>query len=172
MSLRTSTAGPSERAFTLLELTIVLAVLGLAAGIVLPRLSARDAVALDVAARRLADGLSAARDRAILSGRPMRLVVDLDAGRWTVGRPAREAGAVLPAAPPPDRPQTLPAGVRVAGVVAGGAAPVRTGRAVVELAPAGDALPARIELVGVEGSAVVALPPASARAAVLPGGTP
>ena len=170
--MRTWTAASSERAFTLLEVVVTLAVLGLAAGLLLPRLGGRDEYGLDVAARRLADGVSAARDRAILSGRPMRLVVDLDAGRWVAGRPAREGAAIVPAGPPLDRPVALPAGVRVASVATGGAPAVRAGRAVVDLGPAGDALPTRIELASARGVATVLLPPASARAAVVAGGTP
>ena len=54
------------RAFTLLEVVVVLAVLGLALGIVVPRLGDREALVLDATARRLADTLVYLRERAIL----------------------------------------------------------------------------------------------------------
>src|SRR5262245_5224357 len=79
--------------FTLPELVVALGIVALATAIVVPRLVSVRGIAVDVAARRLADALTLARDRAILGGRPVRLVIDLDGGRWT----APEDAALLPA---------------------------------------------------------------------------
>jgi type II secretion system protein H len=62
--------------FTLVEMVVVVAVVGLAAGIVLPRLGT-GTLAVRAAADRLAMRLSEARERAILDGRGVR--VDLGA---------------------------------------------------------------------------------------------
>jgi hypothetical protein len=151
---------------TLLEATVVLAVLGLAAALVVPRLARRDALALELAARRLADGLDYARSRAIFGGAPMRVVLDVDGGRWRLGRAARGPAAIAPGPSPLERPVVLPAGVRVAAVTVGGTV-AHTGVAVVDLTPAGDALAARVDLADGRGRVVgVVLPPAHARAVV------
>jgi general secretion pathway protein H len=138
--------------FTLLELVVTLGIVALAAGIVVPRLVGLRGMAVDVAARRLADALTLARDRAILGGRPVRLVIDLDGGRWTA----------------PEDAATLPAGVRLRGVATGGRPAVREGAVTLELGPDGDTLPTRVDLRADDGRvASVVLPPAGARATVL-----
>ena len=83
-----------HRGFSLLELLAVLVVVSLAAGLILPRLPGIGAVELRAAADALALRLSAARERAIVEGRPVH--VDLGDG--------------------------LPSGVRVAALDAGGTA--------------------------------------------------
>jgi type II secretion system protein H len=80
--------------FTLVELVVVLAVVGLAAGIVLPRLPDIGALPVRAAATRLAARLSEARERAILDGRGVRI----------------------------DLRELVPAGVRVAALDLGGSA--------------------------------------------------
>ena len=150
---------------TLLELVVTLAVLALAGTLVLPRLVDRDGLALGAAAARLRDALGFGRERAILGGSRWQLVVDVDAGRWALGRPTADGGLESPAGPLA-APVTLPPSVRVRGVQAGGAE-VRGGTAVVALSPEGDALPVRIELADDRGHvASVVLPPAVARAEV------
>jgi len=136
---------PTERATTLLELVVTLAVVALAASLLLPRLGDARGWALDGAVRRLGDGVAWARERAILGGRPLRVAVDVDRGTWAIGAPARDATGVVPDPSPVARPTALPAGVRVRAVVASGA-PVVRGVAALDLDPAGDPLPARIEL--------------------------
>jgi hypothetical protein len=150
--------------------TVALAILGVAASLVLPRLTPPDALALGASARRLADGLRYARDRAILGGSPMRVVLDLDASRWIMGRPGREAAAVEAGAAPLERTVSLPRGVRLRAVTIGSGPAVRAGSIALELSPAGDALPVRIDLADERGRALaVLLPPACGRAAVLDG---
>ena len=145
-------AATDRDGFTLLEVVVTLGVVALAAGIVVPRLVGLRGMAVDVAARRLADALTLARDRAILGGRPVRLVIDLDAGRWTA----------------PEDAATLPAGVRLRGVATGGRPTVREGAVTLELGPDGDTMPTRVEFWSDHGrGASVVLPPAGARATVL-----
>jgi general secretion pathway protein H len=61
---------PNQRGFTLLELIVVIAVLGLLAGIVAARGPLRsDRLELNASARALANALELARSRAIASGR-------------------------------------------------------------------------------------------------------
>jgi len=65
---------------------VTLAVLLLGAALALPRLGDRGALALDAAASELRDALGFGRERAILGGARWALVVDVDAGRWAIGR--------------------------------------------------------------------------------------
>jgi prepilin-type N-terminal cleavage/methylation domain-containing protein len=64
-----------ERAFSLIEMLAVLAVVSLVAGIVLPRLPSIDRMALRAAATRTAERLSTAREQAIVEGRTVELDV-------------------------------------------------------------------------------------------------
>jgi hypothetical protein len=92
-----------------------------------------------------------ARDRAILGGRAVRLVIDLDGGRWTG----------------PEDATVLPSGVRLRSVASAGRPAVRGGVVTLELRPDGDALPTRVDLADGGGHvASVVLPPAAARATV------
>lgn len=139
----------SERGYTLLELTLALAIAGLAASVVIPRVTDLGASTLDASARRLADDLTLARDRAVLRGTTDHLAIDLEAGRWGDG------GA-------------LPAGVRVRSVTANGRSPVSAGTAVIDLAPTGTGFPARIDVADEHGrTASVVLPAGVTRARVI-----
>src|SRR5262245_27991781 len=84
-SSRISTAVKDRGAFTLLEVTVVLAVVALAAGLLLPRLVDVDGVRVDAAARRLVDGIAFGRERAIRGGTTLRRVVGREARRWGAG---------------------------------------------------------------------------------------
>ena len=160
-------AGVTERAFTLLEVVVVLAVAGLALTLVVPRLGDREALELAADARRLADTLDYLRERAILGGVPMRLVLDVDAGRWSPGRAGRDTTAVDAGPSPLERPATLRPRIHLRAVFAGGAL-ARAGIVALDVSPAGDVLPARIELADEHGrTATVLLPPAGARARVV-----
>jgi len=150
---------------------VVLAVVGLAATLLLPQVRPHG-FRLEEAAGRLADAIAFGRERAILGRAPMRLVLDLDAGRWQLGRPGAEphALAVDDAAPAAlaGRPSTVPTGLTVRSVGVGGAPPIPSGVVALDLHPEGDPVPVRIELADAHGHAVsVVVPPAAARPAVI-----
>jgi prepilin-type N-terminal cleavage/methylation domain-containing protein len=133
--------------FSLLEVVAVVGVVALVAAIALPRLPDLGATAVDVGARRLAGAATTGRDDAILGGRPVRLVLDLDAGRWTMGR----EGAALPP------------GVRLRAVAIG-ADVARAGVVTVTFDPAGDPLPVWVDLADGRGhGARVVVPAAGSR---------
>jgi len=98
---RTATSGteaPGKAAgFTLLELLVVLAVAGLLAGIVLPRLVVPDVARAEAeAARDLAAALVRARSAAVFRSREVALVIDLRERRyWVEGGSARPLPAGL-----------------------------------------------------------------------------
>lgn len=164
--LGTSSIARPTRGTTLLELVVTLGILALAAALVLPRIPDRGALALDAAAAEIRDALGFGRERAILGGAGWRLVVDVDAGRWTLGRARADGGLDAPAGPL-GSPVTLAAPVRVLAVRAAGAPEVHGGTATVDLSPEGDALPVRIELGDDRGRVrSVVLAPAVARAEV------
>ncbi len=65
----------SSSGFTLLELLIVLAILGLAAGFAAPRLISRDSATVKVQARRIVAALKYARRIAIIEGKPKKFTL-------------------------------------------------------------------------------------------------
>ena len=96
-------ARPARRGFTLVELLAVLVIFGLLAAIALPNLGIRSSRMLDEEARRLAASLEFARQRAVMTGVPHRVLVDLDQAAYRIewqGRPdgeealAAEAGGL------------------------------------------------------------------------------
>jgi len=151
--LQTSTARISDAGFTLLELSVVLAIVALAATILMPTLRDAGALRVDAAARRLAETLGVVRDGAILGGSPASVVLDLDRGRWTAG--AEESA-------------TLPPGVHFRAVARSDAPAVFAGVVTLDLDPAGDARAMRIELADDRArSAAVVVPAAGGRVAVV-----
>jgi hypothetical protein len=133
---------------------VVLAVVGVGATLLLPRLGDLGRLELERAAQHLADDLTLARQQAILGGTPGRVRLDLDRGQWTVAGARRDV-------------VRLPHGVRV-HMVAAGDEVIGGGAATVVLDPAGDPLPARIELADSQGRrASVLLPPVFAPARVI-----
>ncbi|NJB68766.1 type II secretion system protein H [Desulfobaculum xiamenense] len=79
-----ATGSSSSRGFTLLELMVVVAVIGLCMGMVAPRLAPDTfRTDLDAAASRLSGAMSSARSRAMLSGEPWGLTCDIEeSGYW------------------------------------------------------------------------------------------
>lgn len=69
------------RGFTLIELLAVLAMFALIAGLILPRFTVGGARAVQREAEALGDSIEFARQRAIMTARPHRVMIDLDAGR-------------------------------------------------------------------------------------------
>ena len=70
--------GPARAGFTLIELLSVIAIFALLAGIAIPNLGIRTSRMLDDESRRLAATLEFARQRAVMTGVPHRLVLDLE----------------------------------------------------------------------------------------------
>jgi general secretion pathway protein H len=73
-----------RRGFTLIELLAVVLIFALLAGIALPNLGLRSSRLLDEEARRLAGSLEFARQRAVMTGLPHRVFVDIDRGAYQV----------------------------------------------------------------------------------------
>ena len=78
-----------RRGFTLIEVMAVVIVIGLAMGIVLPNLSASRGAQLEEYARGLSGRLELARERAIVTGAPHRVLLQVEDGftrvDWHVG---------------------------------------------------------------------------------------
>lgn len=74
----------SERGFTLLEITLVIVILGIAITVVVPRFRDTGQVELQAQARRLVMTFRLLRSEAVLHGTPFRLNFDLDQGRYWV----------------------------------------------------------------------------------------
>ena len=92
----TSTAGNwnNESGFTLIELTVVVLLLGLFSMLVVPRLPAVGEDGLKSSARRIAGTAKYFFNESALSGRPHRLVYNLDEGTFRVRR-IEEDGEVV-----------------------------------------------------------------------------
>lgn len=75
---RTGGAPPRSLGFSLIEVLAVLVIFALMAGVVLPNFGIRGARILDEESQRLASTLEFARQRAVMTGKPHRVVVDLD----------------------------------------------------------------------------------------------
>lgn len=92
------------RAFTLIELLAVLLIMGLVLGIALPNLSLRSGRVVLSEAEKLASDLAFTRQRAVATGTPHRVVVDLDgAGWWIEVWPEEASPFAAPAAAPDGR---------------------------------------------------------------------
>jgi general secretion pathway protein H len=70
--------GRRSAGFSLIEVLAVLVIFALLAGVVLPNFGIRSARILDEESQRLASSLEFARQRAVMTGRTQRLILDLD----------------------------------------------------------------------------------------------
>ncbi len=95
---RQTVRGATRAGFTLIELMAVVAIMMLIFGLGLPRLAASPWAALDAEAERLAQTLRFARQRAIMTGTPHRLLIDLEEGgylvEWLMSEEAEEGGGL------------------------------------------------------------------------------
>ncbi len=130
-----------ERAFTLIELVAVTLLIALLAAVAIPNLGLRGSRVSLQEAESLAALLEFGRQRAVMTGQPQRVVVDLDAQRYwleslsppqvATGEPVEGWAALselplaaprgdealyLPAPGPPGRPRAPAAGVWLAAI--------------------------------------------------------
>ena len=84
--VRRSSAAGGSPGFTLIEILAVIVIMGAMLMLVLPNLGVRQASALRDQARTLAGRIELARQLAIVSGKPHRLLIDLEAGTSSVER--------------------------------------------------------------------------------------
>jgi prepilin-type N-terminal cleavage/methylation domain-containing protein len=80
----TPAARAHNRAFTLLEILAVVAIFALIAGLALPNFSVLHTRNMKHQARRIVSQIELARQRAIVTGIPHRLYIDVDAGAYRI----------------------------------------------------------------------------------------
>jgi len=113
-----------DAGFTLLELSAVVVILVLLVGMVLPSLGLGERRALDGEAEGLRADLELARQRAIATGAPQRLTVDLDDASYRLEQWATEPA--VPEERPPAARTRRPAIATINGIIRQEAASVRT----------------------------------------------
>ena len=118
-STRTPPSESRAHGFTLIELTIVLLILGIAASFVIPRLRDADSTALTSSAARLATTARYLYEEAAFRRRPMRLNLDLDKQAYwvTVLNDDPDDPQFVVEDSPIARPVALPRAVTFADVV-------------------------------------------------------
>jgi len=138
--MRTSTRIRPSDGFTLLELSIVLLIVAIAAAFVIPRLRSTDAQALESAAARLATTARYLYQEAAFRRRPMRLNLDLDKHAYWVtvlsDDPDRPDEFVLDDSPL-SHPTALPGSVVFADVVVPALGKVEAGSVFAQFLPEG-----------------------------------
>jgi prepilin-type N-terminal cleavage/methylation domain-containing protein len=146
-----ATRFPAARGFTLLELSIVLLILAIAAGFVIPRLRNTNSTALTSAAARLATTARYLYEEAALRRRPMRLNLDLDKHAYWVtvlkdnpDDPSEVEFVVDDS--PLSRPTALPGSVAFADVILPALGMVREGLVFAQFFPEGYADPLVVHL--------------------------
>jgi prepilin-type N-terminal cleavage/methylation domain-containing protein len=138
----------ARAAFTLIEVLAVMLIFALLASVALPNLRLRSGRVAEAEALRLAAGLELARQRALSTGVPHRVVVDVDGQAWWVEWRVSEARARGEAEEPAPDVFAVEAGQPVP------MAPPRAGmpdfRALAGPLGRGSRLPDEVRVVGVE----------------------
>jgi general secretion pathway protein H len=155
--------------FTLLELTVVLLILGIAVSFVAPRLRDPDATALTSSANRLASTARYLYDEAAYERRPMRLNFDLDHQTYFVtvlgGDP--DDPEFVPVSSLLAKPTLLPDAVAFRDVVLPAVGTVSEGLVFAQFSPEGWADPLVVHLRGRSGGeATMAIDPLTGRTGV------
>ena len=155
--------------FTLLELSIVLLILGIAASFLVPRLRDPETAQLAASAARLATTARYLSDEAAYQRVPMRLNLDLDNQRWFVtvlGGDPDDPEFVL-AESPLARPVVLPDAVTFRDVVLPAFGTVSEGTVFAQFSPEGWADPLVVHLRSRSGAdATMAIEPLTGRTRV------
>jgi general secretion pathway protein H len=135
-TMLTSKAGIStESGFTLIELTLVIALLGLLLGLVVPRLPAIGENRLDATARRIAGTVRHLYNEAALSGLEHRLAFDLDNN--SIGGRLLEGDGELTTVSGSGRDHTLSSSVDIIDVSVPGRNKVTSGQIFSRIDPVG-----------------------------------
>ena len=129
-------AGTStESGFTLIELTLVIALIGLLLGIVIPKLPAVGENRLEASARRIAGMVRFLYNEAALSGVEHRLAVDLD--KNVLGGRKLEEDGELVTVTGSGRDQTLSSSVDIVDVSIPGRSKISSGKVSSTIFPVG-----------------------------------
>ncbi len=155
----------------MLELTLVLALIGLLSGLVLPRLGVLGGVGLDTAARRLSSRILLVREESALHGTWMRLVLDPAHASYEVEIlvPTAEGASFVPGEDPLHAPVRLPSGLSL-DALGPDLERLPDGRLGTLFAPDGFASPSAIELRAADGRALtIVVEPATTRPSVVEG---
>jgi len=135
---------PQRRAFTLIELLLVVGLIGVLAGVALPRVRAvLPGATLRAAGHQVQDALRGARAYALRRGYPVELVYDIDAGTFGI------ADMVAGAAPPLLEP--LPPTARIVAIVSTRNTQATHGRARVTVGPSGQVQAHRVVVADLQG---------------------
>jgi general secretion pathway protein H len=158
--------------FTLIELSVVLLILGIAASFLAPRLRDPEALALSSSAARLATTARYLYDEAAYQRVPMRLNLDLDRQLYFVtvlgGDP--DAPEFVPARSPLAKPVALPDAVAFRDVVLPAVGTVTEGTVFAQFSPDGWADPLVVHLRSRDGTdTTMAIEPLTGRTRIAAG---